>query len=622
MQQTTSRRLTLGATSILAASLGSAARAETIKPLDLQIGSSLATTFYLKLNSPKAAQAAAEALQTPGSATYHQFLSVAQFVAQYGPTPAQLASFEANLAAMGFTVTYVYPNNLAVEAVSTTATASRVLGLTLHSVTRDGRIGTASTTQVHIPASIANIVEAVGGFDTVHHAYSNALRAAEPSAVIRTRGNTFVGGTPGAFLPQDFESTYNVTPILSAGTDGTGTTIGIVTLNNFLPYDAYQFWKNDGLTVASGRITLISVDGGQTAPTNNSGGAGETTLDVEQSGAIASGAKIRVYIAPNVTNNNFINGFEAAASDNLADTVSTSWGQPELDFFPTPGVSAGADALLQAFHDVFIEMALQGQSVYAAAGDSGAYDTVRGCKVFGAPTPTSPTCNDPLAVDSPSNDPFMFAAGGTTLPFSFVSTRSGTHYYVNQEQAWSWKYFHEEAAAQGNGAIVQSKNFFAVGTGGGVSSYWPVPSYQAGVANVALTPAAQIWTGDFGSGPMPFAKTKDHYAGRNSPDLSANADPESGYLVQQQGSLFGEGGTSFVAPQFNGVTALFVQALGGRVGQLQPALYRYGSAVSRDITLFNNWGYVARAGYDQATGVGVLDAAALLAALQAEKSAP
>ena len=108
------------------------------------------------------------------------------------------------------------------------------------------------------------------------------------------------------------------------------------------------------------------------------------------------------------------------------------------------------------------------------------------------------------------------------------------------------------------------------------------------------------------------------FAGRNSPDISTNADPQSGYQFISEGAIQDYyGGTSFVAPQLNGVTALFVQSVGGRVGQINPILYELGNAVFPDLTAGNNWGYNAGAGYDQATGVGKLDAAKLLSEIMA-----
>ena len=156
----------------------------------------------------------------------------------------------------------------------------------------------------------------------------------------------------------------------------------------------------------------MNVDGGTTIAPSDALGEGETDLDVEESGAIAPGANERVYVSPNNTNANFIDGFEAAASDNIADTVSSSWGQPELDFFTDIAAPTSSQTfLLDAFHDAFLEMALQGQTVFIAAGDSGSFDTVRGCPAFGTPSAKNPVCNAPYAVDHPSSDPLVTAAG-------------------------------------------------------------------------------------------------------------------------------------------------------------------------------------------------------------------
>jgi kumamolisin len=180
-----------------------------------------------------------------------------------------------------------------------------------------------------------------------------------------------------------------VNPIYANGIKGRGTTVGIVTLANFYPADAYAFWSAIGLNVAQDRITTVNVDGGTDIAPSDALGEGETDIDVEESGGLAPDASLRVYIAPNNTNANFIDGFEAAASENIADTVSVSWGQPELDFFAEPSQNiADSTYFLDAFHDVFLEMGIQGQSMYVATGDSGAYDTVRGCPNSGTPSPT------------------------------------------------------------------------------------------------------------------------------------------------------------------------------------------------------------------------------------------
>ena len=170
---------------------------------------------------------------------------------------------------------------------------------------------------------------------------------------------------------------------------------------------------------------------------------------------------------------------------------------------------------------------------------------------------------------------------------------------------------------------------FPSGTGGGVSYTVPRPFYQYFVPNMAdtvpgqtldqLTPTFEALYGQ-----------PANFPGRNIPDISTNADPQTGYVVYYTSSVSGTlgeyiyGGTSFVDPELNGVASLFVQALHGRIGLLNPALYqilnspeayRGRHAPYRDITQGSNWYWNAGPGYDQATGVGVPDVANLLQAL-------
>lgn len=128
-------------------------------------------------------------------------------------------------------------------------------------------------------------------------------------------------------------------------------------------------------------------------------------------------------------------------------------------------------------------------------------------------------------------------------------------------------------------------------------------------------------TQNSGAGPITLVTLPSGFKGRNMPDISTDADPQSGYQYVEEGTIQNfYGGTSFVAPQLNGVTALFVQALRGRVGQISPALYAFQNDTTRDIRHGDNWGYSALLGYDNASGMGVLNATALLIGLEAVKN--
>jgi subtilase family serine protease len=623
MMHSFKRRLSLSVASVLGAlavSTISAQAGAATSTSAVSVGDILAQTVYLPVHNAQAAEANAQALQIPG-AGYHKFLSVQQFVAQYADSDADIAKVEAVLTQLGYTIGYVFPNHLAIEVLSSAGTAQKTMGVTLHHVTRNGHQGIVPDRPMSLPASLKGLIRGIGGLNTLTHAHSHlAVAAVGHDTTPHAVSGALTGGTPGNYLPADFAKFYNVNPLYAKGISGRGSTIGIVTLANFYPADAYLFWKQIGLNVSQSRITTVSVDGGTSIAPSDAAGEGETDLDVEESGGLAPDANLRVYVAPNNTNANFIDGFEAAASDNIADTVSSSWGQPELDFFTDiASPSSSQTFLLDAFHDAFLEMALQGQSVFIASGDSGAFDTVRSCPAFGTPSATNPVCNAPYAVDHPSSDPLVTAAGGTTVPFS-LTLRDGTLLSVVKEQAWGWDYISNAAAAQGHAADYPVSDFFSTGDGGGVSSYFGRPWYQAATPGITNTKPGQTLTQDNGAGPVLQYVLPANFAGRNMPDLSANADPESGYQYIEEGAVSNfYGGTSFVAPQLNGVTALLVQGVGGRVGELNPLLYGLGNVISTDITAGDNWGYNAVSGYENATGNGTLDATRLGLALLALK---
>jgi kumamolisin len=282
-------------------------------------------------------------------------------------------------------------------------------------------------------------------------------------------------------------------------------------------------------------------------------------------------------------------------------------------------------------HNLFIQAALQGQSLSAAAGDSGGYDAN---EVF---TPPNGATGDPgftpvLSVDHPAADPFMLAAGGTTLPgpqtYQINSAQTLT-INIPAERAWGWDYLAPLCKAIGDPDPVDC-GIFPAGTGGGVSVVFPIPFYQFFVNGVRTSAPGQVLIDASKSPPQQLFKLPAHFPGRNLPDVSLNADPQTGYIIPftsitRNGSRFEiaqGGGTSFVAPQIAGITALIDEDAHGRVGLLNFALYELsitGQAYSgrhppmRDIRQGTNEGFQANKGYDQATGLGVLDVANLAA---------
>jgi subtilase family serine protease len=435
---------------------------------------------------------------------------------------------------------------------------------------------------------------------------------------------------PGLWTVTDFADYYDVGPLYKEGIEGKHQTIGIVTLAAFTPSDAFAYWNSLGLAVSPNRIKIVEIDGGSGPPSDFSG-SDETTLDVEQSGGVAPAANVIVYEAPN-TEQGFVDAFAAAFDSNTADTLSTSWGEWEYldEISPVvddPVTHRNAN-VLKAFNDLFIQAALQGQSLYAAAGDAGAYDANDPNSSFPVPS-----FNKTVSVDSPASQQFITASGGTTLPGvqSFLLNDGSTYSLtIATEQAWGWDYLAQLCVLLGVPDPVTC-GIFPGGGGGGVSVFSARPFYQFFVPGVINSASGQALFNETTTPPQLIFKLPANFAGRNVPDVSLNADPDTGYVIWYTSNESGFevltffGGTSFVAPQLNGITALYDQGLGYRVGLLNNDLYnlvRLGAAYSgrnaplRDITAGDNWFYTGERGYDQATGVGVPDVANLFRALR------
>jgi kumamolisin len=486
-----------------------------------------------------------------------------------------------------------------------------------------------------VPATIAASVQGVLGLDTrprlTPHLHPALRPAAQSAQRVSSAPNT--PDAPGQWTVADFADYYDVNPLYQQGLTGRGGTLAILTLASFTPSDAFAYWNALGLKVDPNRIKIVEIDGGSGAPSDDSGSV-ETTIDVEQSGGLAPGADILVYEAPN-TNQAFVDIFAAAIDSNRADTVSISWGEWEGFDGANPVVGNGLLTnpntgqqmfTLQILDDLLAQAALQGQSFFCAAGDSGAYDTADELPA---------NFNTPLSVDDPAVQRFITTGGGTTVPGTQVYSGvpaglpAGVTISIDipTEQAWNWEYL-APLCVQAFDAPPNCE--FSVGTGGGVSIYVQRPFYQWGVAGMANTVPGQQLVQLTPAPAQELYALPAHFAGRNVPDISANADPQTGYQVYYTSNVNGfgilqYGGTSFVGPQMNGVTSLFRQAMHHRVGLLTPDLYWIVSspqayhgrhAPFRDITQSNNWYWQARPGYDQTTGVGVPDVANLLEALQ------
>jgi subtilase family serine protease len=228
----------------------------------------------------------------------------------------------------------------------------------------------------------------------------------------------------------------------------------------------------------------------------------------------------------------------------------------------------------------------------------------------------------------------MTAAGGTTLgghqSYCLNQACTSPYYEIEtaQESVWGLDYLVGLCKALGYDPV--SCGIFPGGSGGGVSVLFPAPSYQVGLSGIQTSqPGQNLYWQIPGLGTF-FYALPAYYAGRNLPDVSFNADPQTGYVVYYTsdqtgfGTLPYYGGTSFVAPQLAGVTALWDQYAGKRIGFLNPTLYNlaaigqaYGGSKAplNQITMGDNWFYSGSFGYNLGAGLGTIDVANLAAAL-------
>lgn len=299
-----------------------------------------------------------------------------------------------------------------------------------------------------------------------------------------------------------------------------GGTIGIVELGGgWLQSDVATFSKQQGIPPPT--IVDVSVDGTKNDP-GKSDADGEVALDIQvaaagYSYATGKAANIRVYWAQDIA------AAVRAATKDGCDICSISWGDDEAQW----GRQAANDMEAAALAAVNA-----GMVVFAASGDNDSSD--------GGSTPSN--------VDLPAGCPHVIGCGGTRLLDD--GTRRGP------ETVWN------DNPGEANGE----------GTGGGFSTFFPMPAWQAGAP---------------------------HGPGRMVPDVAANADPVTGYHVLINGAWTVVGGTSAVAPLFAGLFAAF----GTKLGFVAPKLFLNHLAFN-DVISGDNGMYRARPGPDACTGLG------------------
>jgi subtilase family serine protease len=367
-----------------------------------------------------------------------------------------------------------------------------------------------------------------------------------------------------------FATAYGINPLYAAGNGGAGVTIALYELEPHLATDIQDFQDCYG---TSASVTEIDVDGGAGV----GAGSGEAALDIEVAVGLAPEADVLVYQAPN-TNAAALHAYARIADDDTAQVISTSWGSCE------PFMS---DSDVAAEETIFQQMAAQGQTIVAAAGDDGSEDCY---------DPTSSPRATELAVDDPGSHPSVTSVGGTQLT---------SPSFPPVEQVWN-----EQAMQEGAG-------------GGGISTDWAMPAFQTGPGVMS-----GLSSGDPCGASYAYC--------RQVPDVSAAADPRTGYIIAHNGRWGIIGGTSAAAPLWGAVTTLAAASPQcqptGRVGLLNPILYMLAPSTLgalNDVTVGNNdylglhgGLYPATVAYDMASGLGTPVASQLAVGLCGGVGAP
>jgi len=505
-------------------------------------GDRLSLDVVLEPRDPEALNRFALAVSTPGSRLYRHFLARGQFRDRFGPSTASETAVRSWLESKGLSPGPASPNGLVVPVRASAGVVERALGVELAMVRlSSGRLAYAPSRPPEIPSGLAGVVTGIVGLSSVARPHAMAIpgtsRAAEPGSVTppgratepgsedthqaasapgACAADLAVAGQDSAYTTSKLAQAYSFDQLYGEGRMGAGVTVAIYELEPYLASDVAAFQACVG---SSASIRNVSVDGGP----GSGAGSGEAALDVETVVGLAPRASILVYEGPDTTSQAALDVYNQIAVDDRAQVVTTSWGLCEAEL---------GSGTISAEAEIFQQMAAQGQTVVAAAGDSGSEDC------YSPPQST----DGALAVDDPASQPFVTGVGGTSL----VSLGPPP-----QESVWD--------DSKGAG-------------GGGVSSIWSMPSWQSGPGVVN-----EYSTGESCGAPS-------GQLCREVPDVAASADPEHGTVVFYDGAWTVIGGTSAAAPIWAALFALtdsgcFTpgQGPGDVVGFANPALYALGA---------------------------------------------
>lgn len=580
-------------------------------------------------------------LYAPGRNT-KQWLPKGRFNAMFGPSSAEINGVTAYLRSSGLTIQRS-SSPFFIRASGPSQAVSSAFKTSLHTYrSRTGIRYFANAEAVQMPANLAPGVAGVVGLSNTirmkpQYKRPPAVRAKPAGsdsciypyptdaqlfdAYVNGIGFPYgYGGAPGCngLTPSQDNSIYGAPPA-SPGTQGAGVTLAVFELAAYQQSDIQTFVQNFYGSSYTAPLEDILVDGGPLNPICPEGdtcpgppydGDVEVDADIETQLAVAPAASsLLVYMAPNdYTGQTELDEYAQIASDDAADVVSSSWALCEQD--------AGPDYAI-AEYDIFAQMAAQGQSMFGAQGDSGAFGCIRSDGSTG------------LAVIDPPAQPWVTSVGGTSME-SFAPGTNPTPGYPagNVESVWNTGNLCNDSANEDG--YPGTAWCGATGAGGGGSSlFWPRPSYQ----NIGFGITNQYT--QYGDGETQCILANPGTPCRQVPDVSANADEFTPYAEYCTGSdatpgtgcgtpaegWFGIGGTSLSSPLWSAIIGDRDGYFGQRFGNVNGLLYLLsrinGRGYFHDITGIgqvanNNGFYPTTPGWDFGTGLGTPRMAAII----------
>ena len=537
------------------------AHATTISASDQVERTGAPVTFSVALTSAHASdlQQFLSDVTNPSSPQYHHFLTATQFATRFGASPESITRVRNYFAQFGVRAHGVSRGHVLLHLSGSTQSIAHALAARVVAVRHpSGDVAAVLRSVATMPASVAHDVAGIAGLGGTlwgSHSFPRTGSTNAPSEPSTLGCDTSTTGLEsGSTIGQQGLSVmqqavlYGLDHQWSAGNDGTGQTIGVyelaVTNSSDLTNFAKCYWPPSKYPGIVKHVSYVNVDNG---PSDNL--TVEATMDVEEVMALAPGASITVYQGPNNaagTVDTYARIADDATAENPGPTViSVSWGLCEAD--PTGAIQAEAA--------IFNQMAAEGKSVIASAGDGGAYDCA------GQP--------NTVAVDDPASQPLVTGVGGLTVtglnPVDYSNWSSG---------------------------------------GGGISTVWGRPSYQTAPGMTDNTPPQ---SGD----PMRLVPDLAVMADSNTGFV--------GYFTQGSDpnrcvGWCGIGGTSIGSPIVSAIVATAQQACPdvAPFGPLNPALYSMSIGNTNGFTagftdVVNGSGngvYKPDVGYDLVTGLG------------------